>query len=815
MIQKTVFRQTTVTAPVLIIGIVLSITLSLGLFFSLTTTTHAATFTVTNTDDSGAGSLRQAIIDANAAGGADTINFNIPGSEVHTITPSTALPTITEQLTIDGYSQTGAQENTADSPNPLNSVIKVGINFSNVSDQIYGIKIDADSSAIKGISAYGKDINGNDSGGVLITSNNVLIQGSYLGVLPDGQTLYTNSGDALASSLVLKEGEAIGTVVGGVNAAERNIIANEDTYGLGDGGSGTILYGNYFGIARDGMTDLGGYGGVLVQGSNISIGGTTDAKRNVMSGSDYVQMAIARGGSVVANNVKVQGNYFGTDYSGQINSGISNGVGISLSAGSYDILVGGINPGEGNVFLALNGIAVAVSQYTIQSIPITFTSYDIAVLGNEISDIGAYEYFGLDFGDTNLGIDIFNTILTSGFTGNPDEFTNQGPTPNDVGDGDTGPNGFINTPVLKTAQQVGNQLTITYDLDADDAEEPANEYRVEFFANDESSIFGYGPGETYLGSVTTTPGTDKTAVLTVGADYYNKALSSTTTAVDSTTSSGFGSTSEFSQNISIGSASDFDSDGADDSIEDNAPNNGDGNNDGTPDRLQPTVSSFLDYDGTNYITFIAEGCSENGTVASIDASTLSTSDNGYIYPHGMNDFTLNCSRGDTVDITIYTHDPDTNIDSLLPRKYNPNTNVFADIEGSTLQRETVGTSNAIKLAYSITDGGTYDDDQTANGIIVDPVGLATENPDAGVLANTGTLLTSLAVITGVFMIAGAIYTYRDYRKHKRPLKQINPNLARTYTYWHHLKVVAIPMAKYRLTVRVERKQQSPSAPISH
>ena len=141
--------------------------------------------------------------------------------------------------------------------------------------------------------------------------------------------------------------------------------------------------------------------------------------------------------------------------------------------------------------------------------------------------------------------------------------------------------------------------------------------------------------------------------------------------------------------------------------------------------------------------------------------------------------------------------------------------MFADIEGSTLQRETVGTSNAIKLAYSITDGGTYDDDQTANGIIVDPVGLATENPDAGVLANTGTLLTSLAVITGVFMIAGAIYTYRDYRKHKRPLKQINPNLARTYTYWHHLKVVAIPMAKYRLTVRVERKQQSPSAPISH
>jgi hypothetical protein len=35
-----------------------------------------ATFTVTNTNDSGAGSLRQAVLDANAAAGADTIVFD-------------------------------------------------------------------------------------------------------------------------------------------------------------------------------------------------------------------------------------------------------------------------------------------------------------------------------------------------------------------------------------------------------------------------------------------------------------------------------------------------------------------------------------------------------------------------------------------------------------------------------------------------------------------------------------------------------------------------------------------------------------------
>jgi hypothetical protein len=45
----------------------------------------AATFTVTSTADSGAGTLRQAIIDANAAAGADTINFSIAGAGPHSM----------------------------------------------------------------------------------------------------------------------------------------------------------------------------------------------------------------------------------------------------------------------------------------------------------------------------------------------------------------------------------------------------------------------------------------------------------------------------------------------------------------------------------------------------------------------------------------------------------------------------------------------------------------------------------------------------------------------------------------------------------
>src|SRR5919199_425514 len=82
---------------------------------------HAAgtTFTVNSTNDRGDGrcnatecTLAEAINFANSTPGADVINFNIPGSGVHTIKPSSPLPDITEQVTIDGYTQPGSSPNT-------------------------------------------------------------------------------------------------------------------------------------------------------------------------------------------------------------------------------------------------------------------------------------------------------------------------------------------------------------------------------------------------------------------------------------------------------------------------------------------------------------------------------------------------------------------------------------------------------------------------------------------------------------------------------------------------------------------------------
>jgi hypothetical protein len=61
-------------------------------------TAHAATLTVTNTNDSGPGSLRQAIMEANGSPGPDTISFNFPQPGLNTISPAAPLPVIIDPV---------------------------------------------------------------------------------------------------------------------------------------------------------------------------------------------------------------------------------------------------------------------------------------------------------------------------------------------------------------------------------------------------------------------------------------------------------------------------------------------------------------------------------------------------------------------------------------------------------------------------------------------------------------------------------------------------------------------------------------------
>src|SRR3954469_4204665 len=93
--------------------------------------------------------LRAAIQQANATSGVDTISFNIPGTGVHTITPATALPTITDPVTIDGYSQPGASLNTQAIGD--DAVLLIELAGNGVSGGISGLFITAGSSTVRGL----------------------------------------------------------------------------------------------------------------------------------------------------------------------------------------------------------------------------------------------------------------------------------------------------------------------------------------------------------------------------------------------------------------------------------------------------------------------------------------------------------------------------------------------------------------------------------------------------------------------------------------------------------------------------------------
>src|SRR6266404_3441808 len=113
------------------------------------TPTTPLVFTVMNTNDTGGGSLRQAILDSNSMGGG-TINFNIPGGGVHTISPLTVLPTITQTVTIDGYTQPGSSANTNPPTIGINAVIVIqlsGAMLGNVS----GLTINAANCTVSGL----------------------------------------------------------------------------------------------------------------------------------------------------------------------------------------------------------------------------------------------------------------------------------------------------------------------------------------------------------------------------------------------------------------------------------------------------------------------------------------------------------------------------------------------------------------------------------------------------------------------------------------------------------------------------------------
>ncbi|HEY6042209.1 MAG TPA: hypothetical protein VIX58_08770, partial [Anaerolineae bacterium] len=170
-------------------------------------------FAVTNTNDSGPGSLRAAILNVNAASGASTINFNIGGSGVHTIKPITMLPTITKPVILDGTSQPGY----AGTP-----LIELDGSILGANSHTNGLTLSGGNSTIRGLI-----INRWDRYGVwLQTNGGNTIAGNWFGLDATGLVKANITATAVFIDNIPNN------TVGGTNPPDRNVISGSGNWGV-------------------------------------------------------------------------------------------------------------------------------------------------------------------------------------------------------------------------------------------------------------------------------------------------------------------------------------------------------------------------------------------------------------------------------------------------------------------------------------------------------------------------------------------------------------------------------------------------------
>jgi uncharacterized repeat protein (TIGR01451 family) len=300
----------------------------------------ATTFVVTNTADSGAGSLRQAILSANAnAPALDTIAFAISGAGSHSIALTSSLPPITDPVFIDGSTQPGY------SGTPL-----IELNGANAGGGANGLHITAGGSTVRGlaINRFGTNGSGNGGAGIaLIGAGGNIIEASFIGTDPTGTTALPNRTDG-----VWMDGP--GNRVGGTTAAQRNVISGNTRFGVVITGSSAIanlVLGNYVGTNAGGTAAVPNVaGGIAVDGSGNFIGSTVNGSGNVVSGNGGAGITITGPGAI--GNV-VSRNYVGLNAAGTAavpnNRGVVvTGAGVNIIGGDSSGPSAGVNVISGN-----------------------------------------------------------------------------------------------------------------------------------------------------------------------------------------------------------------------------------------------------------------------------------------------------------------------------------------------------------------------------------------------------------------------------------------------------------------------------------
>jgi hypothetical protein len=285
-------------------------------------------FLVTNTNNSGAGSLRQAILDANAGSGGDRIGFNIGGGGVQTIGLTSALPVITQPVVIDGTTQPGF------AGTPL-----IVLDGSGAGAGVNGLTITAGNSTVKGLV-----IGGFGGAGIYVqTVGGNRIVGDYLGTDVTGTMALANgTGVYITSS---------NNTVGGAAVGAGNTISGNTYEGVVIIGNDNLVQGNRIGTDAAGARALANLDGVVIGGSTNTVGGAAVGAGNTISGNTYGVIINGGGGNLV------QGNRIGTDAGGA--TALANSVGVYI--GSLNNTVGGQAAGAGNT---ISGNFVGVRIYS-------------------------------------------------------------------------------------------------------------------------------------------------------------------------------------------------------------------------------------------------------------------------------------------------------------------------------------------------------------------------------------------------------------------------------------------------------------------
>jgi hypothetical protein len=278
----------------------------------LASAASAATFTVTNTSDSGPGSLRQAILDANASPGLDTIGFSI-GSGVKTIAPVTALPTITDPVIIDGRTQPGYLST------PL-----IELSGANAGPGVDGLHITSGDSFVWALAInrfQAQFLGGGGNGIVLETGGSNHVYLCFIGTDVGGTVAHGN----LASGvLVLNSSRNLiggGAPPGGLYW---NVISGNSTgvFISGSSDANEILF-SILGTNLPKTVDLGNF----IDGVSVAGGSGNVIAGNTIAGNDGNGVSIGPG----AASTFVQNNKIGADTS--FGNG-NNGIEVSGSAGS-------------------------------------------------------------------------------------------------------------------------------------------------------------------------------------------------------------------------------------------------------------------------------------------------------------------------------------------------------------------------------------------------------------------------------------------------------------------------------------------------